>query len=297
MKVWNEYLLSAYYLMTLPARWQLERGRAARHAVPLRILFYHRVADEHPNDWTISTRIFARQIRWLRRRFEIVSLCEAQRRIASGRNDRPTACITFDDGYADNMRFALPLLAKYSIPCTYFVSTDFVQSGRPFPHDVAAGQPLVPNTPNQLRRLAAAGVEIGGHTRSHVDLGAPGITQETLSDEIAEGKLELERMIGREVRYFAFPYGQQSHLSAEAFRVAAQAGYAGVCSAYGGYNFPGDDPFHLRRFHADPQMVRFKNWLTVDPRKLRTQQEFDISFTNSEAERDFGRLAACQLSK
>ena len=64
-------------------------------------------------------------------------------------------------------------------------------------------------------------------------------------------------------------------LSPEAFHVAWEAGYAGVCSAYGGYNFPGDDPFHLRRFHADCEFIRFKNWLTIDPRKLRMQCDFD----------------------
>ena len=44
------------------------------------------------------------------------------------------------------------------------------------------------------------------------------------------------------------------------------AGYDGVCSAYGGYNFPGDDAFHLQRYHADPSLLRLKNWLTVDRR-------------------------------
>jgi hypothetical protein len=77
------------------------------------------------------------------------------------------------------------------------------------------------------------------------------------------------------IRYFAFPYGQHENLSAVAFRIAYEAGFAGVCSAYGGYNFPGDDPFHLRRFHADEEFIRFVNWMTVDPRKVRMQRDFD----------------------
>jgi peptidoglycan/xylan/chitin deacetylase (PgdA/CDA1 family) len=281
MNAWKQFLLGAYYWATLPARQRAASVRAASHCAPVRIMFYHRVANEHPNDWTISTRTFAKQVRWLRRRFDLVTLAEAQRRIASGRNDRPSACITFDDGYADNMRFALPFLAKYEIPYTYFVATEFVETGRPFPHDAAAGEPLIPNSPGQLRRLAAAGAEIGAHTRNHVNLGDCDSTDQ-LIDEIQGGKLELEQMIGRPVRYFAFPFGLKEHLSAEAFRIAADAGYAGVCSAYGGYNFPGDDPFHLRRFHADREMVRFKNWLTVDPRKLNAH---DNSFPRSAWER------------
>ena len=75
-----------------------------------------------------------------------------------------------------------------------------------------------------------------------------------MADEIAGSKHELNSAIGRDVRYFAFPYGKHENLSAAAFRIAFEAGFDGVCSAYGGYNFPGDDPFHLRRFHGDSEL-------------------------------------------
>jgi hypothetical protein len=54
--------------------------------------------------------------------------------------------------------------------------------------------------------------------------------------------------------------------------MAKDAGYAAVCTAYGGYNFPGDDPFHLQRIPADSEMIRLKNWVTMDPRKLQTRR-------------------------
>jgi peptidoglycan/xylan/chitin deacetylase (PgdA/CDA1 family) len=204
----------------------------------------------------------------------LLNLAEAQARIVAGRNRWPAACITFDDGYADNMRFAVPLLLKCHVPFTYFVSTDHVLGGRPFPHDVAAGHPLPPNTLDELRELAAAGVEIGSHTRGHVNLGRE-LPPTKLVDEILGCKRELEHAVGRAVRYFAFPFGRHDDLSAAAFRVAFEAGYKGVCSAYGGYNFPGGDAFHLRRIHADCDLIHFKNWLTVDPRKLRKHCDFD----------------------
>jgi hypothetical protein len=74
------------------------------------------------------------------------------------------------------------------------------------------------------------------------------------------------------VRYFAFPFGQYADLNESVFKTARQAGYEAICSAYGGYNFPGDDPFHLQRIHADDDMIRFKNWLSVDPRKLKVRR-------------------------
>jgi peptidoglycan/xylan/chitin deacetylase (PgdA/CDA1 family) len=149
-----------------------------------------------------------------------------------------------------------------------------VLSGRSFPHDVTAGQPLAVNTLADLRGLAAAGVEIGAHTRSHADVGSIASIEE-LTDEIVGSKSELEDALDVPVRYFAFPYGQHGNMTTTAFRVAYLAGFAGVASAYGGYNFPGDDAFHLRRFHADEQFIRFVNWMTLDPRKVRLHRDFD----------------------
>ncbi|HEX3600800.1 MAG TPA: polysaccharide deacetylase family protein [Lacipirellulaceae bacterium] len=270
----KEFVLSAYYFSTLRARRRAAIVRAGEHREPVRIAFYHRVADDSRNAWTISCKAFATQIHWLRERFDLVTLAEAQQRIASGRNRFPAACITFDDGYADNRRFAIPLLLKHGVPFTYFVSTDHVLRGNSFPHDVKAGCPLSVNTLAHLRELVAAGVEIGAHTRSHADLGRP-LSVEELQTEIVGSKRDLETSLGKPVRYFAFPYGQHQNLSAAAFRVAFEAGLAGVCSAYGGYNFPGDDSFHLRRFHADEEFIRFVNWMTVDSRKVRAHRDFD----------------------
>jgi peptidoglycan/xylan/chitin deacetylase (PgdA/CDA1 family) len=269
----KEIVLHAYYLTSLRGRQRAAADRAALGMEPVIVLFYHRVANSFPNGWTIPTRMFVKQIRWLQERFDLVTLAEAQRRIASGRNSRPTVSITFDDGYAENLHFAAPFLLKEQIPFTYFVSTNHVFGNRPFPHDVAAGRPLAPNSVSQLRELAAAGVEVAAHNRNHVHLGA--VSADEMQDEIVGAKHDLEQALEREIRYFAFPYGQPSDLSTAAFQIAYNAGYRGVCSAFGGYNFPGDDAFHLRRIHADCEMVRLKNWLTVDPRKLRRSTQFD----------------------
>jgi peptidoglycan/xylan/chitin deacetylase (PgdA/CDA1 family) len=242
--------------------------------VPVIVLFYHRVADKHPNDWTISTARFRDQIEWIERHFEIVSLETAQRRIDAGANDRPTVCITFDDGYAENCQMAIPWLVDGGIPFTYFVSSLYMQLGKPFSHDVARGRPLPPNTTSQLRDMAAAGVEIGAHTRTHADLGAIHCEWK-LRDEIIGSREDLEDALGQAVRYFAFPFGMPQNLSTLAFRIAYEASFRGVCSAYGGYNTPAGDSFHLRRIHGYPEWSRFCNWLTLDPRKLSIGDQYN----------------------
>ena len=211
--------------------------------------------------------MFLRHVRWLQRRFDLVSLDEAQRRLRGGSR---TACvsITFDDGYASNCDYALPLLLAEGIPCTYFVTSQNVLEGIPFAHDVARGRPLAPNTIDQLRDLADRGIEIGCHTRTHASLAR--CNQAELHAELVTARDELESALDRPLRHFAFPFGQYVDLSPEAFAAAQQAGYESACSAYGGYNFPGDDPFHLQRIPADLEMSRMRNWLTVDRRKIAT---------------------------
>jgi peptidoglycan/xylan/chitin deacetylase (PgdA/CDA1 family) len=242
------------------------------------VLMYHRVADDRATPWTVSNHNFERQIAWLAPRFDLVSLDEAQARIRSGRNTRACVSITFDDGYAENCERALPLLIDQRIPFTYFVATRFVIEGKPFPHDVALGHSFPPNTAAELRRLAESGVELAGHTRTHADLGQIA-DSDTLYDELVGGARELEDLVGRAVRYFAFPFGQYANLSVEAFWLAEEAAFAGVCSAYGGFNFPGDDAFHLQRFAVDDDLVRLKNWATVDPRKLSMHPRFEYART------------------
>ncbi len=207
------------------------------------------------------------RIAWLQRNVELISLAEVQRRIGGAGNSRPCACITFDDGYAENCRQAIPLLIREKIPCTYFVTLQNILTGESFPHDRAAGRHFPPNKLDELRVMADAGIEIGSHSYTHLDLSQvsdPAI----LYREVVVAAEELRDRLQCPVRRFAVPYGQPRQLKPVVFDLARQAGCEAVCSAYGGYNFPGDDPFHLRRIHGDGDLILLKNRATLDPRKL-----------------------------
>ncbi len=116
------------------------------------------------------------------------------------------------------------------------------------------------------------------HTRTHADLGS--IQDECkLYDEVVVAGEELQESLGKPVRYFAFPYGMPANLNSRAFQMAFEYGYEAVCSAYGAYNFPGDDPFHLRRLHVD-DMLRLKNWCTIDPRHVHRKFVFEYERTS-----------------
>jgi peptidoglycan/xylan/chitin deacetylase (PgdA/CDA1 family) len=269
MPFWRALLLSLYYYGTGPVRGWNRRRWAAAGRLPVVVFYWHRIADDRATPWTISNAQFAREVRWLKKRFSLVSLDEAQRRLQCGDNRETCVSITFDDGYADNCLEAIPLLIEEKIPFTYFVTVQNMISGEPFAHDLKLGLRLAPNTQEQIWGMAAAGIEIGSHAFSHANLG-PISDPLTLYHEVCASKEELQKTIGRPVRYFAFPYGLYENLNSAAFALAEKAGYTGICTAYGGFNFPNDDPFHLQRFPADGPPIQVKNWATMDPRKLRT---------------------------
>ena len=170
MVSWRSNLIEAYRYSTLPYRaWQM-RHRRNTGQVPVYVVYFHRISDTHPNPWTMSCRDFQRQIDWLEKNFQIVCLQESQRRIASGHNTQPTLSITFDDGYAENCVFALPMLIERRIPVTYFVTLQHTVHQQSFPHDLQLGTPLPVNSIESLRALDISGIEIGAHTRNHPDL-------------------------------------------------------------------------------------------------------------------------------
>ena len=156
------------------------------------------------------------------------------------------------------------------IPCTYFVTLGNVLNGKPFPHDLAQGNRF----PAQHARAAprdGRGRDRDRGPRLHPRRPGPSDRPAAASPRNRRSRQDdSKRSSADPVRYFAFPFGQHANLSPGAFQLAREAGYEAVCSAYGGYNFPGDDPFHLQRIHVDDDMIRLKNRATVDPRKTRT---------------------------
>jgi peptidoglycan/xylan/chitin deacetylase (PgdA/CDA1 family) len=276
----RSFMLQLYYRLQYPGRVLANAQREAHGRAPVMVLAYHRIADDAATPWTQSTASFARQIEWLKQHIDLISFAEAQSRIRSGRNHRAAVSITFDDGYAANSVAAIPLLLREQIPCTYFVTSRSVLEGVPFYHDADLGKPLALNTPAQIREMSDAGIEIGNHSWSHPDFGKIRDVDLLFREVVTSGE-ELSNLVGRPIRYFAFPFGHHRNMNAGVFRLAKEHGYEAVCSAYGGYNFPGDDAFHLQRIMADSALIRLKNWLTVDPRKLMTIERFEYDVADS----------------
>jgi peptidoglycan/xylan/chitin deacetylase (PgdA/CDA1 family) len=99
-----------------------------RNEPSARILYYHRVNDDNdPFFPAISTALFEQEMRFLRRHYTVVSLAELLNRLA-GELTEPVVAITFDDGYRDNYHNAFPILQRYGLPATIFLTTGSMDS-------------------------------------------------------------------------------------------------------------------------------------------------------------------------
>ncbi|MFG3498336.1 polysaccharide deacetylase family protein [Streptomyces sp. NPDC047928] len=129
--------------------------------------------------------------------------------------DRPVL-ITFDDGYEGVHRHALPVLAGHGFAATLFVSTGWLRG----PHE-RGGAPDTMLDWDQVRELAAAGTEIGGHTHSHPQLDQ--LDDERLRSETVRCREIVADELGAAPVSFAYPYGYSSRRVRQAVRAAGFA--------------------------------------------------------------------------
>ena len=106
-------------------------GRKGKQA-KLSILIFHRVLPQPEPLFGCGGDVvdFDMQLKCLVKNFNVLSLFEAVSRLRNGTLPARAACITFDDGYADNEEIALPLLKKFNLPATFFIATGFLDGGR-----------------------------------------------------------------------------------------------------------------------------------------------------------------------
>jgi peptidoglycan/xylan/chitin deacetylase (PgdA/CDA1 family) len=117
--------------MPLPGTTRLKaiaRQAGNRLSPPPLILLYHRVINlqTDPQQLAVSPAHFAQHLDWLHQHTAVLSLGDLMKWLPTGRWPRRTVVITFDDGYADNLLEALPLLQKQKMPATFFLTGDCI---------------------------------------------------------------------------------------------------------------------------------------------------------------------------
>lgn len=218
-------------LRSLPGVWHAARAVRAMSAALRRrsprgvILTYHRIAGPRhdPLLLDVSESNFDAQLSVISRTATALPLDEFESLRREGRLPVRAVAVTFDDGYADNLHAAAPLLARHGIPATVFVTTGMIGSSRGFPWDDAdAGLPSHRAlTVDELRALAVQkGISIGAHTMTHPTLAK--LTRAEQAGEIGGSIAWLEQTTGSRVRAFAYPFGTPSDVSATTVRLASR---------------------------------------------------------------------------
>jgi peptidoglycan/xylan/chitin deacetylase (PgdA/CDA1 family)/glycosyltransferase involved in cell wall biosynthesis len=219
----------------------------------LTVLTYHAVSDDG-TQVDVTPAAFAAQLDYLADRFDIVDLDAALAYVRGTRRlQRPTVAITFDDGYADLLTIAGPLLAERGFPAAVFVLTDPAEVDRT---QLNNDKPLL--TAAGVTALAAQGWTIGCHSATHADLA-----DETadLDREVDTAGQVLDRRTEQPVRYFAYPKGRYRP---ETVGVTAGALYEAAFTTEPRPLRNGDDPFRLPRVGVD---------------STHTQAQFEAFFT------------------
>jgi peptidoglycan/xylan/chitin deacetylase (PgdA/CDA1 family) len=225
----------------------------------LRVLMYHKVNDRPANRLSVPTGVFDEQMGHLRDSgYEVVSLDAVLDHYTEGVSLPPRAVlITFDDGYRDNLEYALPVLQRYGYPAVVFVPIGYVGEDRPLPHEESTARhgPTNPTVDwGEIAALEEGGIRVESHGISHRPLADLEVDEATR--EITLSKLRLEERLGRPVRAFSYVKGSEAHYKPVHLSLVRQAGYDVAFSAVSGANGPDADPLQLRRYNVEPYPVR-----------------------------------------
>ena len=165
------------------------------------ILIYHRIGGRTPVSVDLPTPQFEDQVGHLAERCRVVSMDEAATLLEDRQppdDDRPVVALTFDDGTADFVDEALPVLLRYGVPATYYLATDFIERQRPFPDGG------VPMTWTAAAEAVDSGlVTIGSHTDTHLLLDR--VNGETAAAELDRSLDRIGERLGVRARHFAYP--------------------------------------------------------------------------------------------
>ena len=162
------------------------------------VLIYHRVGGHTPVRVDLPTPSFDAQISELADAGAVLAIGEAVERLAMGEDLTGRVVVTFDDGTADFVDDAVPVLERHGVPATLYVATRHIDEGIDFPDEGRSA------SWDGLRDAASSGlITIGSHTHSHVLLDRLPITE--VADELDRSIDLIGRHLGVRADHFAYP--------------------------------------------------------------------------------------------
>jgi peptidoglycan/xylan/chitin deacetylase (PgdA/CDA1 family) len=180
------------------------------NALQIPILMYHSISNDvddylHPYYRTVtSPERFEQQMRFLShegyqvlRITEAVSLLQETSELSVALDSQsPMVVITFDDGLRDFYTNAFPILDKFGFKASVFLTSGLIDK------TFITGRECLKT--EEIKELAANGIEFGSHTVNHPQLKA--LSRNEIVHELAHSKKIIEDIIGYPVSLFSYPY-------------------------------------------------------------------------------------------
>ena len=230
-----------YRLYAVPT----EAGFKPMKGIP--VLMYHKVNPD-PRTGGLGLRVSPEDFDWQMQYLKIngyhaVGLGDVLDYFQQGKAlpEKPIV-ITFDDGYKDNYQYAYPILKKYSYTATVFVVANIIGKTNEFDLKKHMQPENKMMDWSEVQSLATGGITIGSHTLTHPHLAQ--ISAAEAMQEIVESKKVLEKGLGKEVRFFCYPYGDYNDAVAN---MVKEAGYRAAVTTQLGLNNPDTSPYLLNR--------------------------------------------------
>lgn len=181
-----------------------------------------------------------------------VSLSEGLQALQRGNGQR-CVILTFDDGYADNLIHAAPIMKQFGFHATCYVVADRIGSYNTWDaQQLRAKKPLM--TASQLQTWLTQGHEIGSHTNTHPHLHT--LSTAECEQELRGSKQHLEKLLNINIQHFCYPYGDYN---AETVRLVRAAGYQSAVTTQRGLANTQHDLLRLPRvsINGNKGLLRF----------------------------------------
>ena len=212
--------------------WANYEEKSLSQMSPNIILMYHGISKDIEYN-SVTIRQFSEQLRFLKDHYPVISMKDFSKSLNTPSNEA-SVTITIDDAYENFFENGLPLLEKYAVPATVFVPAGLMGELNNSKDPAYAGTQRIIDA-EKLCGIESTLLEYGSHSWSHIPL--KNLSDSEIQREIFESKKVLSEKLGKNIDYFAFPFGRPWHQDIASIRAVEKAGYKLACSSrWGRYN-------------------------------------------------------------
>ena len=235
------------------------------------VLMYHRIGDNDYPSTNISKELFEEHIKYLvEKDIEVLPLTKLSMYLKKKINlPKKTVFITFDDAYKSFFQNGFPILKKYKLPFSIFVSSHYVSKAEE--SDFMSW--------SMLKEVSKSDGLILNHSKSHESLLE--IDIQTVKKEIEQNQIEIDKNVGEQPKIFSYPYGESSKNVEDVVKLL---NYEIAFSQHSAPIHLNQNIFRLPRYALNDEfgnLKRFKMILKTKPLEI-FQSSFDDAIINTD---------------